>query len=328
MSDVTKFKHSFPLQRRADVTNVVHKHEHKQDNVSSYSEIADKAEKYKDASISAVDDNTYESIDDHETVAEKVKPVEMFGKNSDPSESRLSDDELSHKYLQGYECINTDGLLPTLKSATSSKDDRVKPVDISSKSTDSSESRSSGEVDNLSHKYFQGYEFINADVLLPNWKKAGSLKRDDTAHKGTSCPVDETGYLVLLTNETMTETLPFPSSHALNESSEDDSSVGHIQHSYLGLEDMNVDVKRCSTNGPEIVKILNQKALRKSVSSNAELGPYYAQISPVTSSCSSEGSSLRSEVTGRKSILLDDQETQLGLTVVRDRDIFTAHRSE
>ena len=77
----------------------------------------------------------------------------------------------------------------------------------------------------------------------------------------------------------------------------------------------------CSPNAPEISKVFTSQALKTGVSSKAEMGPYYAQISPVTSSCSSEGSSSSSKVTERKSILLDDQGIQLGLTVVRDRDI-------
>ena len=113
---------SFILQESAEITrNVVHKHE--QNNLSSYIEIADKAEKYKDASIPAGDDNIYESVDDHVTFAEKVKPIEISSKNSDSSESHTlgNADKLSHKYFQGYEYTNPDVLLPHCKNACFSK---------------------------------------------------------------------------------------------------------------------------------------------------------------------------------------------------------------
>ena len=265
---------SFLLQDRASETgSIMEKHSPKPENLSSNKENPDNFEGNSDTSIPAVNDNTYESVDDHVICDEEGEPVYNSSKDSD-----------------------TFG------------------------------SGSSGEVDNVSQKSFHSYQNIHHDVQLPCQKATedivAAVKKKKDIYEVELHHQDEMGYLLPNEEEITAEKLLISSPHTLPRITGDVSGFGRIQHSYLGFEGIGVDVKHRSAYEHEVLKMLSRQASGKGVSSQAKVGPSYAEMTPVSPDGSTESNSSSSEGSGRKFILAHhDHGPARGLGDVREQDV-------
>ena len=198
------------------------------------------------------------------------------------------------------------------------------PMYNSSKDSDTFGSGSSGEVDNVSQKSFHSYQNIHRDVQLP-YKRGtedikAALKKKQDIYEIELHHKDEIGYLLPSEDEIMAEKLRISSPHTLPRITEDVSGVGRIQHSYLGFDGVEVDVKRRSAYDPEVLKMLSRQDSGKCVSSKDKIGPSYAEMSPVSPSGSAGSNSSSSEGTGQKFIFVHDQGLPRGLGDLREHD--------
>ena len=195
------------------------------------------------------------------------------------------------------------------------------PMYNSSKDSDTFGSGSSGEVDNVSQKSFHSYQNIHRDVQLPCKKGTEDIKAAlKMKHEVELHHKDEIGYLLPSEDEITGEKLRISSPHTLPRITEDVSGAGRIQHSYLGFDGIEVDVKRRSAYDPEVLKMLSRQDPGKYVSSKDKIGPSYAEMSPVTPTDSTGSNSSSSEGTGRKFIFVHDQGLPRGLGDVREHD--------